>query len=586
MNKLTTEWSKKIDLKNVLGEYPRPQMKRESYINLNGYWYYGTSSLPNRPEKFRGKILVPFCPESLLSGVNRPVLPGDYLWYERSFEAVGGLASEKRLLLNFQAIDQYADIYINGELVCSHEGGYFPFSVDISDHLKDGTNQIAVCAHDLTDTCSLARGKQKLEHSGMFYTPVSGIWQTVWMEEVPKSYITNVAITCDYDASKVGFKLEYNENAYRDAVTLRILDGEEEIFSDCFSNSESIEAVIKDFKPWSPQDPFLYNYEIACGEDRITGYFAMRKVNVGKDENGIPRLFLNNEPYFHNGVLDQGYWPDGLYTAPTDEALCYDIIKCKELGFNMLRKHAKIEPLRWYYHCDRLGMLVWQDIVNGGGPIDSGYVTYRPTILPFTQSHTNDVGNERLGRTEPAQRKSYEKEMEETIKLLYNSPSVVMWVLFNEGWGQFNSEAMYKKAKELDPTRTIDHASGWFDMKQGDVKSLHIYFTSFRFKRDKERPVVISEFGGYALGIGGHTMCDKSYGYRSYRTKEAFSKAYERLYTKKIAAQLKRGLCASVYTQVSDIEEEINGLLTYDRKVLKIDENVVHKMNKLLTYSK
>lgn len=582
MNQLTTVWGEALDRDNVLPEYPRPQLVRDSYINLNGTWEMTVTGTPGMPEKFDGKILVPFCPESVLSGAGHVLLPDEYLWYRRSFNFVNiKQLAKRRLLLHFGAVDQEAEVYINGLRVGGHVGGYLPFSFDITDYLTEGVNTIVVRVRDFTDTTYLARGKQKLKPGGMFYTPVSGIWQTVWMEEVPANHVESVRITPDYDREVVIFETSMTEKEVQTVITIYERERIVGVFT--FKEGSRMTVPLPKFKAWSPEDPFLYNYELVAGEDRVTGYFAMRKFSVGNDDKGIPRLMLNNKPYFHNGLLDQGYWPDGIYTAPTDEALAYDIIKCKELGFNMLRKHAKIEPLRWYYHCDRIGMLVWQDIVNGGHGLDSYYVTLRPTALPITQENTNDVDNRRLRRGSRESVSGYLSELNGTIELLYNCPCIALWTLFNEGWGQFRALEVAEIAKRLDPTRHIDHASGWFDMGGGDVKSLHIYFTSFKFKADK-RPVVISEFGGYSLPTPAHVACDKVYGYKKFKREADFATAYEKLYRDKIISQMGRGLCASVYTQVSDIEEEINGLLTYDRKHLKIDSDVVHRINIDLSY--
>lgn len=596
MHRLTTVWGEKLDDGNVLPEYPRPQMKRDNYTVLNGYWDFTVSENgTDLPAVYDLRILVPFCPESTLSGIGRVTHPEEFLWYRRSFDVRKGFVSSgRRLLLHFGAVDLIARVYINGRLAGSHKGGYYPFEFDITRVVREGENELIVAVSDPTDRGYSARGKQKLEPGGMFYTPVSGIWQTVWTEEVPEQYISSVKITPMFDEERVRFEIQPGEFPTEEGpgsaawpFSKLIIRDRGQIINEVAPVKKGlvIEADMEDFTPWSPENPSLYDYELTFGEDCVTGYFAMRKISTGVDKDGIPRLFLNNAPYFHNGLLDQGYWPDGLYTAPTDEALEYDIRECRKLGFNMLRKHAKIEPLRWYYHCDRLGMLVWQDIVNGGGPLDSMYVTYRPTILPFTQSRTDDgSSNRHLKRSEEESRACYRRELKDTIEFLYNSPCIVMWVLFNEGWGQFDSRDIYREAAGLDPTRIFDHASGWFDRGVSDVKSLHIYFTSFKLKPDK-RPVVISEFGGYSLPTEGHVYTDKVYGYRKYTDRKAFCEGYRRLYETRIIPQLKTGLCAAVYTQVSDIEEEINGLLTYDRKVLKIDSDIVHRINIQLCYS-
>ena len=631
MNKLMTIWGESLNPAEVLQEYPRPQLRRESYINLNGYWECAitstmdtkdssmardTDSVPEQrsfapgpePEQYDRRILVPFCPESELSGIGHVLQPQEQLWYRRTFPVSENFdAHSKRLLLHFGAVDQEACVWINGYAAGGHKGGYIPFTLDITEHVHPGTdNELKVCVRDLTDSCVLARGKQKLKPGGMFYTPVSGIWQTVWLEEVPRLYVEEVRITPVFDESRVefavhpagdGIKIAPDTVAARTApdtaaaqtapdtiipnttaqtqnveipISITVFDGDERIAYETGTAGRAVTVAMPDFKTWSPESPHLYNYELRVGEDCVSGYFAMRKFSVGRDETGILRLMLNNRPYFQNGLLDQGYWPDGLYTAPSDEALVYDIEQCRAMGFNMLRKHAKIEPLRWYYHCDRLGMIVWQDIVNGGEPLDSYYVTYRPTIFPWTQKSTKDTSNRRLSRSTEESRTAYTEEMMATIGLLYNSPSVALWTLFNEGWGQFDSARITELARSLDSTRLLDAASGWFDCGAGDVSSRHIYFTPFRF-RPGDRPVVLSEFGGYSLPVEGHTSCSGVYGYRKFKKQTAFEAALRRLYTNKIIPNLQNGLSAAVYTQVSDIEEEINGLMTYDRKVIKAD---------------
>ncbi len=594
---LSTVWGESLDKNNVLPEYPRPYMERDSYINLNGFWDCTITGNTTIPVSFDKKILVPFSPETPLSGVGHVLMPDEYLWYRRAFVVNSAQASgNKRLLLHFGAVDQMALVYINGTPAGKHVGGYLPFTLDISELITEGENTLIVMVRDVTDSSFHSRGKQKLKHGGMFYTPQSGIWQTVWLEEVPERYITDIRLTPLYDSSEVEIELYINEASdinTEDAppqsgtsefeTTVTVYDGDEVTGRYTFQKNERIKLWLPGFKSWTPENPFLYTYTLTTGDDCIRGYFAMRKFSTGHDRNGIPRLFLNNKPYFHNGLLDQGYWPDGLYTAPTDEALAYDIIKAKEMGFNMLRKHAKLEPLRWYYHCDRLGMLVWQDIVNGGSDYKSWFVTYFPNVLSKQAEKIKDNNYKLLSRESAAGRKEYLRELTATVNYLYNIPSVAVWVLFNEGWGQFDALDAVKKLEALDKTRTVDHASGWFDQGGGDIKSLHIYFSAFNFKPEK-RVLALSEFGGYAYGVPGHTCCDKIYGYRKYGTTAEFTAAYKKLYIEKIIPGIKNGLSAAVYTQVSDIEDEINGLLTYDRKILKIDAATVHKINIQLCY--
>lgn len=584
MIQLTTPFSEHMDMDNVLQEYPRPNLKRKSYINLNGCWDYAITKTTNMPHVFDGKILVPFSPESLLSGVQKIVKPKDYLWYHREFNTPHK-DKDDRVILHFGAVDQYAYVYVNGQLVVSHIGGYLPFEVDITPYLKEDNciNSLVVLVRDVTDTSYHARGKQKLKPSGMFYTPCSGIWQTVWMECVPNSYVKRMKITPDYDEGTLAIDFDIEEGNEDTCIHILIYDneGKKQVYKGSFSLYEVIKFEIMDFRAWSPEDPYLYHLYITVGKDEIESYFAMRKFSIEVDDEGINRLFLNNAPYFHNGLLDQGYWPEGLYTAPTDKALQYDILKAKDLGFNMLRKHAKIEPLRWYYHCDRIGMLVWQDMVNGGTEYKTNFVTYFPNIFPMITSKIKDNRYHLFSRGDKEGQEEFMEELRETVSLLYNYPSIAMWVPFNEGWGQFDSHLAVEEIRKIDTTRTIDQASGWFDQNGGDVKSHHIYFTSFKFKPEK-RAVVLSEFGGYVYRVKGHFYSRMSYGYRTYKTKEEITKAYKKLYLKKVIPAKKKCLSASVYTQLTDVEEEINGLLTYDRKIVKIDEKVIKKINSLL----
>lgn len=584
MTRLTTPFIDHMDKNNILQEYPRPNLKRKSYINLNGCWDYAITKTTDMPHVFDGKILVPFSPESLLSGVKKIVKPQDYLWYHKEFNTPHK-EEDDRVILHFGAVDQYAYVYVNGQLVISHIGGYLPFEVDITPYLNEDNciNHLIVLVRDVTDTSYHARGKQKLKPSGMFYTPCSGIWQTVWMECVPYSYVKRMKITPDYDEGTLALDLDIEEGCEDTRIEILIYDKDlkEQVYEGTFSLYETIKFEIMDFRAWSPEDPYLYHLYVTVGKDEIESYFAMRKFSVDMDEEGINRLFLNNAPYFHNGLLDQGYWPDGLYTAPTDRALQYDILKAKELGFNMLRKHAKIEPLRWYYHCDRIGMLVWQDMVNGGTEYNTNFVTYFPNIFPMIASKIKDNRYHLFSRIDKEGQKEFIQELRETVTLLYNYPSIAMWVPFNEGWGQFDSHLAVEEIRKIDTTRTIDQASGWFDQNGGDVKSHHVYFTSFKFKPEK-RAVVLSEFGGYVYRVKGHYYSEMSYGYRTYKSKQELTRAYKKLYLSKIIPAKKKCLSASVYTQLTDVEEEINGLITYDRKVVKIDEKVIKKINSLL----
>ncbi len=571
-NQLYTQWGEQLDPEHVLEDYPRPQLKRNNCTILNGYWNYSITKQATRPEQFEGTILVPFSPESVLSGVNRQLKPKEYLWYQRIFW-IDEKWKNKRCILHFGAVDQYCEVYINGQLAGDHMGGYLPFSMDITDKLKGVENDLCVKVADESDTSYHSRGKQKLNRGGMFYTAQSGIWQTVWMEWVPDLYITSLQITPDVEAGVVHVAVFVNDDFQRDRIfdivlKAEILD-EQNIVSSIENNTQFITIPLKSFVYWSPEMPKLYGLIITVGEDRIESYFAMRKVEIKTGQDGIPRIYLNHEPYFQNGLLDQGYWPDGLYTAPSDDAMIYDIMKARELGFHMLRKHIKIEPLRWYYHCDRLGMLVWQDMVNGGEKYHLWLVGYLPTIFPGIASKIKDHHYRLFGRANVQGRKEWLRECRDTIALLYNQPSIIVWVPFNEGWGQFDARKAYELIQELDTTRLIDHASGWFDQNCGDFESIHNYFHPMR-AAIKKRPFVLSEYGGYACYIKQHSFSEEIYGYRIYLSSEELNKAYHHLLERDIGDLRDAGLSAGVYTQLSDVEDEVNGLLTYDRKICKV----------------
>ena len=559
---MLTSWGERLDKNNILPEYPRPQMRRDSYYNLNGEWDYAiTAAGEKQPEKWDGKILVPFSPECELSGVGRVLKPDEYLWYRRDWECP---EHEGRVLLHFGAVDQSCTVYINGLRAFRHSGGYLPFEFDATGFLRKGVNEISVSVRDLSDTAHESRGKQKFERGGIWYTPQSGIWQTVWAECVPEDCIKKLKITPNFDESFVEVSAETvgGNTAYAE------FGGERYPLP--------AKIPVPDFEAWSPEHPKLYDFAVVYGEDRVERYFAMRKFSVEKDDKGVTRLFLPGPPYFHNGLLDQGYWSDGMYTAPSDEALVWDIRTMKNLGFNMLRKHIKVEPMRWYYHCDRLGMLVWQDMPNGGGKYD--LMTISAPLI--TRRHKKDNDYKRFARTDAAGRAEYYAGLDEMVRQLYNCPSIVMWVPFNEGWGQFDAAEAVRRIRALDQTRTIDHASGWHDQGAGDVQSLHVYFYQYRFRPDKRgRAVVLSEFGGYNLPLAGHTWNDANFGYRGYKTPEALEAAYRKLYETQIIPAKEKGLAACVYTQLSDVEDEVNGLVTYDRRVVKLPVSAPFALN-------
>lgn len=629
VKELNTPWTDQITPANVWQEYPRPQMVRDSYLNLNGLWDYAiledtpsfcrplddpstkTSVLdPASLPAWQGQILVPFSPEAPLSGVKRQLMPGQTLCYQRKFDitAVSG-----RLLLHFGAVDQQCQVYVNHHLVTRHEGGYLPFSLDITEAVQIGTNTLHVFCQDDSDTSYHTRGKQMIKRGGMFYTAQSGIWQTVWMEWVPTFYIEDLRLTPDYDTSQIRISIRAadftSERATdRDPADAGAIDfasaasvlyraqvtSKGKLIAGLSTESTDFSMVIPDFVPWTPENPYLYDLTLEICDaadpthviDHVESYFAMRCVTVEPDEKGTARLCLNHKPYFQHGLLDQGYWPDGLLTAPCDEAYVYDIQAMKDAGFNMLRKHCKLEPLRWYYHCDRLGMLVWQDITNGGSSYDMFHVCYRPTILPFTADGAYDRVKG-TGRMDPASHDEWYRECETTIHHLYNCPSIVSWVVFNEGWGQFDTEKATAFAKALDHTRTFDQASGWFDHQGGDMKSVHNYFRKLvcpPINTTSQEPAgqtgarganlcglraaVISEYGGLALPLPGHITTDQVYGYKNLKSAEEFQTRFQTM-MKHILSLEADGLSAAVYTQVSDIEDEVNGILTYDRRVNK-----------------
>ena len=563
---MLTPWADTLDRAQPLPEYPRPQMVRDSYLNLNGPWSYAITTSANKPAQADGTILVPFSPESELSGVGHVLQPEEYLWYIRTVTLPDGF-NVGRVLLHFGAVDQTATVWCNGVELATHTGGYLPFTVDITEVLAK-ENTILVCVRDATNKSQLPRGKQTLHPHGIWYTPQSGIWQTVWAEQVPEHYIQSLLFTPELPEGRIRWMLTASapkgariEISYQGTpVTEGVTDED-----GCGS------AVLppEQLHLWSPEAPNLYDVTVTLGDDTVKSYFAMRTVGTGIDAAGHPCLLLNGQPYFHHGVLDQGYWPDGLYTAPSDDALIYDIELMKRLGFNMLRKHIKVEPMRWYYHCDRLGMLVWQDMPSGGGQYN--LLTISAPLI--TGIHLKDSHYRLFARTDAQGREDFTRELTELITQLQNCPCIVLWVPFNEGWGQFDAKNAVRLIRRLDPTRLIDHASGWHDQGVSDVKSLHVYFKPYRFRPDKKgRAVVLSEFGGYNLPVAGHTWNTKNFGYKGYQTPEALGEAVKTLYETQIIPARRAGLAADVYTQLSDVEDEVNGFVTYDRRVEKLPE--------------
>lgn len=570
-NMLTT-FGENIDSNNVLQEYPRPQMVRKSYINLNGYWDYAIRKKGDALINYDGKILVPFSPESQLSGVGKQVLPEDILFYHRTFELDKNFF-EGRVLIHCDAIDYVSTLIINDKEVITHKGGYLPYKFDITDYVKEGTNSIRFIVSDPQDTGYQSRGKQSLNPHGIWYTAQSGIWQTIWLESVPDTYIQKIVYTPDIDNSIINIQLITSTEYKKGIIEISYLG--ELVSTTKLKGEKEISIKIDNQQLWSPEHPNLYDIKITVDNDCVSSYFGMRKFSIIRTSDGYQRMALNNEPYFQSGLLDQGYWADGMLTPPSDEAMIYDIKLMKEMGFNMLRKHIKVEPQRWYYHCDRLGMLVWQDMVSGG----STYKFSTIGTIPFLGIRINDHKYKHFSRLEEDGRKEFLKEMEETIYLLKNVVSICMWVPFNEGWGQFDSLEVADTIRRLDPTRLIDHASGWHDQKGADFRSLHIYFKKVKMPKDS-RPIILSEFGGYSQAIEHHYMnLNSVFGYKKFSNKKDLENAIQKLYKGQINPSIKKGLCATVYTQVSDVEDECNGLITYDRKVVKVDPSLMQSIN-------
>ena len=572
---LTTVWGEKLDKENIWQEYPRPQMQREHFQMLHGEWDYAI--VPQSEEysfESQGKILVPFSPEAYLSGVGRQLQPNEYLWYQRALtftkEECQRKEKKERCILHFDAVDQQAVVYVNDIEVAKHYGGYLPFEVDITEYISDAPCTLKVRVQDDSDTSYHTRGKQTLKRGGMFYTAQSGIWQSVWYEWVPENYVRKLKITPDYDSAYV--KIQIDSTTRFDTLQINLEDKEAQYEVLEVSEDGKQQLVLKftdgKFKSWSPEEPYLYGFTLKADSDEIRSYFAMRSFTVEKDEKGIPRFCLNHKSYFLNGLLDQGYWPDGLMTAPCDEAFIYDIELAKKTGFNMIRKHIKIEPLRWYYHCDRMGMIVWQDMVNGGTTYNMMWACYMPTGLPILGRVIKDNLYGIFARKSEEGRRLWEEECKGTVEHLYNVPSISTWVPFNEAWGQFDAARVAEDVKSQDPTRTVDHASGWFDQKAGDFNSVHNYFRKLKVEKDEKRAFVISEYGGYACHISGHSSVERIFGYKKFDTLGDLSNAYHELYEGQVLPLVKQGLSGVVYTQLSDVEEEVNGLVTYDRKVL------------------
>jgi beta-galactosidase/beta-glucuronidase len=560
-------------------------MARPEWQNLNGWWEYGiTGKHANQPIDFPGRILVPYPIESALSGVKRPLQPRERLWYRRQFTP-DRFPEGKRVLLHFGAVDWECKVWVNDVFIGEHQGGYDPFSFDITAALTEGVNELIVSVWDPTDSQPIQRGKQVRKPGFIWYTAISGIWQTVWLETVPETYLQSLKLVPDIDAETLQIEAEVVNAIPGLRLEARVLDGKTAVVNAEGPANQTLAVHIPHPELWSPDDPFLYDLEVtlSCegkGVDHVTGAFGMRKYSLERDSRGVLRFCLNHEPLFLYGPLDQGYWPDGLYTPPTDEAMRWEIDFIKSAGFNMIRKHIKIEPARYYAYCDRVGLIVWQDMLSGG---ISPRKIWFGTVALFKKMK-DDRCYWRLGRQNKTNRAQFKLEYRRMIDALHNFTSIAIWAPFNEGWGQFDAVEIAKWTKASDPTRLVDHASGWFDQGAGDFRSEHIYFKPLPDPEfDPDRGLVLSEFGGYNLEIPGHVWREnKAFGYKKYKDTQSLADGYEKLVTQQLVPWVRAGCSAAVYTQTTDVEIEINGFLTYDRKVMKIDAARLHQLHQML----
>ncbi len=579
---MLTRFGQALDPENVLPEHPRPQLARDSWRSLNGWWEYAITPIDApRPEAWDGRILVPFSPEAPLSGVERTVTPADALWYRLPLpEPPAG----ERVLLHIDASDRHTTAWLDGVHVGEHHDGYTPMVFELTEALAaGGERELVIRVTDPTDTEPGARGKQRTRRGGIWYTPQAGIWQSVWLEAVPRTYVERIELEPSYDATRApsGDLAVRVHTAGPSAgpARIRVLDGGEVVAEAVVPPVERVVLPIPDARPWSPADPHLYDVEIELGDDRVASYAGIRSLGMVEGPDGARRFALNGEPVLHAGLLDQGYWPDGLLTPPSDAAMIADIEAARAAGFTMLRKHIKIEPARWYHHCDRLGVLVWQDAVNGGDRYHPLAITL-PVATPFRLDDTRNRGL--FARRDAADRARFEESLDVMLRHLRNHPSIIGWVPFNEGWGQFDAARIAAHVASVDPSRPVDHASGWHDQHAGDVLSLHVYFRRFRMPRRRRwrgRAVVLSEFGGFSWAVEGHRWNDREFGYRRYRDRATLAEAVTRLWRDELAPAVGQGLAGFVYTQLTDVEDEVNGLLSYDREVVKIDTELLARLN-------
>ena len=549
-----------------LAEYPRPQMKRDSYFSLNGKWDYAITKSPLLSRTFDGDVTVPYSPETQPSGVNRAVGADDYLHYRRFFTLPSGF-NVGRVLLNVGACDQVCKVYVNGVEVGGHEGGYLPFAIDITDALKE-ENELRFVVRDDASSEIYGRGKQSYTPGGIWYFATSGLWQSVWLESVPEVYIKRIKLLPDYFAGSLKVDVDVEGNA---PVTVQVVEDGETLASGRTDNG-TLTLDVSACKPWSPDSPELYTLILTAGSDVVESYFGLR--SFGRKEVGGYHYFtVNGKPTFHNGLLDQGYFEGGMYTPLSNERVYNELKAVKDLGYNMLRKHIKVESALWYYYCDVLGILVWQDMINGGG----AYSKLRINLCPFINLHINDKNYRKMKRANPNSRKQFMNEAYGLIDTLYNCVSLCLWTPFNEAWGQFDAVDVWKELSAYDSSRLYDHASGWQDKGGGDVRSRHIYFRKARPRNDKKRVLALTEFGGYSFALGEHNR--RVFGYKKFTDRERFTDAFIRLYENEVIPAIeKQALCGTVYTQLTDVEEEINGIFTVSRE-LKPSADRVKRVN-------